>query len=25
LLDDAVRSLLFPDPPRDPAQLEAQP
>ena len=24
LLDDAVRSLLFPDPPRDPAQLEAQ-
>ncbi|UVL95503.1 chemotaxis protein CheW [Pseudomonas siliginis] len=25
LLDGAVRSLLFPDPPRDPAQLEAQP
>lgn len=25
LLDDAVRALLFPDPPLDPAQLEAQP
>lgn len=24
LLDDAVRGLLFPNPPRDPAQLEAQ-
>ncbi|WP_426156142.1 chemotaxis protein CheW [Pseudomonas sp. TSRC2-2] len=25
LLDDAVRGLLFPEPPRDPAQSEAQP
>lgn len=25
LLDDAVRRLLFPDPPRDPAQLEVAP
>lgn len=25
LLDDAVRALLFPDPPRDSTQLEAQP
>ncbi len=25
LLDDAVRTLLFPQPPRDPAQLEDQP
>ncbi|MFG6208179.1 chemotaxis protein CheW [Pseudomonas retamae] len=24
LLDESVRALLFPDPPRDPAQLEAQ-
>ncbi|MFJ2323801.1 chemotaxis protein CheW [Pseudomonas sp. NPDC087817] len=25
LLDESVRTLLFPNPPRDPAQLEAQP